>query len=378
MSLGNVGDGTSWSKVRLGEIVENFDFKRVPLKQADRQECLGNYPYYGASGIIDYIDDYIFDGDYLLIGEDGANLLSRSTPIAFHATGKFWVNNHAHVLGFNGKADLGYLVYYINSISLKPYVTGSAQPKLNRNKLDSIEIPLPPLPEQKRIAAILDKADQLRQKRQQAINLADEFLRSVFLEMFGDLSSGNNRVKFGEVALVDAPMVDPREDEYLDMLHIGPDRIEKATGRLLPALTAREENLISKKFLFDNKYVLYSKIRPYLKKCALPHFEGLCSADMYPIRPINQKTTREFIWLLLLSDTFTRYTESLPDRANIPKLNRKELAAFEFTLPDFGRQQYFSKVVAKALELNSTRLGHKQVADDLFNSLSQKAFAGQL
>ena len=176
----------SWPLVTLGEIVENCNSKRIPLKHAERLDRVGDYDYYGASGVIDKIDDYLFDGDYLLIGEDGNNLISRSSPIAFHARGKFWVNNHAHVLKSNGKADLGFLAFYINSINLEPYVTGSAQPKLNKKNLDSIKIPLPPLDEQKRIAAILDKADAIRRKRQQAIDLADDFLRSVFLDMFGD------------------------------------------------------------------------------------------------------------------------------------------------------------------------------------------------
>ena len=114
------------------------------------------------------------------------NLLARSSPIAFLASGKFWVNNHAHILSFNGMADLRYLVRYLESTDLKKYVTGTAQPKLTRSNLDRIPVPLPPLPEQRRIASILDKADNLRQKREDGIRLTEELLRSTFLEMFGD------------------------------------------------------------------------------------------------------------------------------------------------------------------------------------------------
>lgn len=179
-------DTAKWDKVPLGDIVNNVDSKRIPLKKVDRELRNGLYPYYGASGVIDTIDDYLFDGEYLLVGEDGANLLARSTPIAYRASGKFWVNNHAHIMEFNGKSDLRFLEYYLNNISLEPFITGSAQPKLNRKNLDSIEIPLPPLEEQKRIATILDKANALRRKRQQATDLTDQLLRSVFLDMFGD------------------------------------------------------------------------------------------------------------------------------------------------------------------------------------------------
>lgn len=283
----------------------------------------------------------------------------------------------------NSKVDPKFLSFFFKSQKYWQQIlvmaNGAAQPGVNSSKLKELAIPLPPLPEQKRIAAILDKADSLRRKNQQAIQLADKFLRAVFLDMFGDLSSSSgNKVKLGDVVLLDARMVDPREDEYLDMLHFGPDRIKKETGLLLPALTAREENLISKKFLFDNRYVLYSKIRPYLKKCAMAETTALCSADMYPIRPVDELVTKEFLWRLLLSDIFTRYTETLPGRANIPKLNRDELSAFEFSLPDFSEQKKFSILVKKLL--TTSKLINKSSCNSgqIFNALSQKSFSGKL
>ena len=121
----------------------------------------GDIPYYGASGIVVYVKDYIFDGDYLLVSEDGANLLARSTPIAFSITGKTWVNNHAHVLRFKEYATRRYVEMYLNSIDLSFYITGAAQPKLNQKNLNRIEIPLPPLEEQKRIVTLLDRFDAL-------------------------------------------------------------------------------------------------------------------------------------------------------------------------------------------------------------------------
>lgn len=245
---------------------------------------------------------------------------------------------------------------------------------LSVKKIQDIKIRLPSLKEQKRIAAILDKADGIRQKREQAIKLADDFLRATFLEMFPQLDDCGNKVKLGDIVTLDAPMVDPREDKFIDLIHIGPDRIERNTGLLLPALTAREENLISKKFLFDENYVLYSKIRPYLKKCAIPDFGGLCSADMYPVKPISGKTNREFIWQLLLSDFFTKYTETLPDRANIPKLNRKELLSFELSLPPIPLQEKYKAIVQKTNQaklIMRTQHGNSilnQLADELFST----------
>ena len=150
-------DEINWKS--LGEVALNLDSKRKPVTSGLRQS--GNIPYYGASGIVDYVKDFIFDGDFLLVSEDGANLLARSTPIAFSISGKTWVNNHAHVLKFETYEERKFVEYNLNSIDLTSYISGSAQPKLNKQSLNSIKIPCPSLDEQKRIVEILDKFETL-------------------------------------------------------------------------------------------------------------------------------------------------------------------------------------------------------------------------
>jgi len=147
-----------WVWCSLGEISINKDEYRKPIAQSIRQSKGKIYDYYGASGIIDKIDGYTHEGKNLLIGEDGANLVARSTPVAFIADGKYWVNNHAHVLGYLDAATLIFIKNYINAIDLKPYITGGFQPKLNQANLLVISVPLPPLAEQ---LAIVQKVDQL-------------------------------------------------------------------------------------------------------------------------------------------------------------------------------------------------------------------------
>jgi type I restriction enzyme S subunit len=147
---------SEWPARTLSEIAENLDNKRVPITKAARTK--GDYPYYGASGIVDYVSDYIFEGDALLISEDGANLLARSTPIAFPASGKYWVNNHAHILKFKEFTSQRFVELFFESISVADYVSGAAQPKLNQRMLNSIPIPFPAMDEQRRIVATLDQA----------------------------------------------------------------------------------------------------------------------------------------------------------------------------------------------------------------------------
>ena len=148
----NVPEG--WVLTDIGELLTNRDSERVPLSLGVRSKQENKiYDYYGATGVVDKVDDYLFDERLLLIGEDGANLLSRSKDNAFFAEGKYWVNNHAHILDCPEKEVLDYVAFLINSMSLEAYITGSAQPKLNQDNLNKIEIPLPPLEEQRRIIA---------------------------------------------------------------------------------------------------------------------------------------------------------------------------------------------------------------------------------
>ena len=148
-----------YAVVTLKDIAENCDSMRKPVTSGKREA--GEYPYYGASGIVDYVKGYIFDGDYLLVSEDGANLLARSTPIAFSISGKNWVNNHAHVLKFDCYETRRFVEFYLNSIDLALYISGGAQPKLNQKNLNRIEIPLPSQERQKYIVDILDRFDAI-------------------------------------------------------------------------------------------------------------------------------------------------------------------------------------------------------------------------
>ena len=148
---------TTWRWVRFGDVTLNRDAERIPLSKDQRSYLAKNFDYYGASGVIDKVDKYLFDKPLLLVGEDGANLLARSTPIAFIASGKYWVNNHAHVIDAIEFDLLKYLETFINAIPLTPYITGTAQPKMNQEKMNGIVVALPPLAEQKRIVAKIEK-----------------------------------------------------------------------------------------------------------------------------------------------------------------------------------------------------------------------------
>lgn len=193
-----------WKEFHIEDLAEILNQKRVPLSSMVRSKRHGIFPYYGASGIIDYVDDYIFDGEHVLISEDGENLKSRQTPIAFLADGKFWVNNHAHIVKGVKPFYNKLIKYYFQNLDLNPYLTGAVQPKLNKAALTSIPLYIPSdEKEQITIASILtsldDKIDLLNRQNKTLEQLAETLFRQWFVE---EVEEGWEEKKLGELLTI--------------------------------------------------------------------------------------------------------------------------------------------------------------------------------
>ncbi|TXH68883.1 MAG: restriction endonuclease subunit S [Thiothrix sp.] len=172
-----------WQILPLGDVAENLDNRRIPITESDRVK--GKIPYYGASGIIDYVKEFIFDEEVLCISEDGANLVARTLPIAFSVSGKSWINNHAHVLRFKQRSTQALLENYLNSIKLDDFLTGMAQPKLNRAMLDIIPVPLPKnIEEQQKIADCLSSLDDLVTAHTQKLETLKTYKKGLMQQLF--------------------------------------------------------------------------------------------------------------------------------------------------------------------------------------------------
>ena len=177
-----------WEVKTLGDVATFLDSKRIPITESERKK--GIYPYYGASGIIDYVNNYIFDGNYVLLGEDGANIIDRSSRLAFVVHGKCWINNHAHVLLPNENMNLDFLSEYLESLDYTSYNTGTAQPKLNREKCNSIPIVTSSFAEQTAIANVLSSMD----KEIETLNTKLEKYRNLKTAMMQQLLTGKIRL----------------------------------------------------------------------------------------------------------------------------------------------------------------------------------------
>ena len=259
--------------------------------------------------------------------------------------------------------------------------SGSTVKNLNISLVKKVEIPLPPIDEQRRIAAILDQADAIRRKRQQAIALTDELLRSTFLEMFGDPvinPKGWEVLQLGSLIKIASGQVDPQIKPYIDMPHIGGENIQSNTGLISGVKTPRELRLKSGKYLFDEGDILYSKIRPYLNKVATPDFKGVCSADIYPLKVDESKLYKYYFIYVLRSKLFLNYAEKHSTRTNIPKINRLTFLKFELPYPPLKLQEKFSKVCSSTYSMKKNFDFVNLESNNLFNSLLQRAFKGQL
>ena len=184
---------SEWKEYKLEDVTINYNSKRVPLSSKERELRQGKYPYYGAQGVIDFIDKFIFEGQYLLVAEDGANLETRNEDIARLTKNQeqFWVNNHAHILRSNENSDIRYIKYFLNKSDLSGYITGSAQPKLNKANLNSIRMVLPPFEEQKAIARILSTLDEKIEVNNQINKTLENMAQAIFKQWFVDFEFPN-------------------------------------------------------------------------------------------------------------------------------------------------------------------------------------------
>ncbi len=294
---------SEWREYSILDFAEIHNQLRVPLSKMQRAKKQGIYPYYGASGIIDFVDGYLFDGEFILISEDGENLKSRQTPIAFKANGQFWVNNHAHILKGRKPFHNDLMIYYFQNMDLNSYITGAVQPKLNKANLLSISIYLPEDEnEQKAIASVLssldDKIDLLHRQNKTLEALAETLFRQWFVE---EAEEGWETGKLGDIADINPTYQLKKGDtsSYLEMSNV-------STSTFNPEGWYKRE--FSSGMKFKNGDTLIARITPCLengKTCYVTFLDekeiGWGSTEYIVIR--MKKPFHPFISYIMAKDT---------------------------------------------------------------------------
>lgn len=364
-----------WEEKKLGTICDILDSIRKPITKKDRIK--GPYPYYGATGLQDYVADYLFDEELVLIGEDGAKW-GAGENTAYVINGKTWVNNHAHVvrpfaLTLNSK----FLVYYLGFTDLKSYITGATVEKLNQEKLKSIKIPLPPLEEQERIVKILDEAfeniDKAKQHAQQNLNNAKELFESYLDKVLTENSESWNKYKIKDVCKY------VKEQGHYNLPYVGMEHIESATAKFIGTLD--NVKVKSTTFHFNKGIILYGRLRPYLRKVILTQFEGHCSTELFPIK-VNELVLNKYLMYWFLSQRITDKINATWTGARMPRANMNQVLEFNIYIPSIQDQQ---KIVAQLDELQAETKKLEAIyeqkikdLDELKQSILQKAFNGEL
>jgi type I restriction enzyme, S subunit len=284
-----------------------------------------------------------------------------------------------------------FLKYWMSSPNFQDQLTNLSQGVAIKNVasvkvLKEIQIRIPSVNEQKRIVSIVDEAfesidiaiENTKKNLTNARELFESYLNAIFIHKDDDWEEKT----LEDICSITSKLVDPRQPEFIDLPHIGAGNMVYLTGELIDIKTAREEELISGKFLFDEKMVLYSKIRPYLMKACRPEFKGLCSADVYPLIPNNEQLDRDFLFHILMSRNFTNYAIAGSDRAGMPKVNRDHLFRYSVWIPNISEQIRLAKEIdAIAVETQRLETIYQEklaALTELKQSILQKAFTGEL
>ena len=342
-----------WKTVKLGEVC-NFQNGRA-FKKSEWSET--GLPIIRIQNLKNETTEHNFyDGEYdeRIFIENGDLLLSWSGTVKpfIWCHGDALLNQHVFKVTVSKELNQGYALYLFQNIlnEISKQKVGIGLQHITKKTFENFPVTLPPLEEQQRIVAKLDAAfaeidraiEIATEKQQQSEQLVDTALDEI-------ANLEGESVSLAQVCSIEAALVSPTENPYRHQKHIGAGNIISFSNQLVDVMTAEEEKLSSGKYPFNKSSVLYSKIRPYLRKVHLPEFEGICSADMYPLVPNTEKLTREFLFYLLLSNHFTNYAISGSARAGMPKVNRNHLFAYEFALPSITIQNAFAEKMAKIL-----------------------------
>ena len=372
---------SEWKEYSILDFAEIHNQSRVPLSKMQRAKKQGIYPYYGASGIIDFVDGYLFDGEFVLISEDGENLKARQTPIAFKANGQFWVNNHAHILKGRMPFHNDLMIYYFQNMDLNPYITGAVQPKLNKANLRSIPIYLPEDEnEQKAIASVLssldDKIDLLHRQNKTLEAMAETLFRQWFVE---EADEEWETARVGDFVRTNVASINKgnaiKTIRYLDTGSLTEGKINGYQTFDIADAPSRARRIVK------HNDVLISTVRPNQKHYGIlknPAEDVIVSTGFCVIT--CDKIDPHFIYILLTTDEMTEYLHSIAEgsTSTYPSLKPSDIEGLEFQLPPQEKLDAFSEYAYNTWR--NIKYNHTQIItlEKLRDTLLPKLMGGEV
>ena len=375
-----------WLETTIENSCEILDKLRKPISQKNRTN--GEYPYYGATGIVDYINNYIFDERLVLVGEDGAKW-ERGDKTGFIAEGKYWVNNHAHVLRVNEDILIDkWLVNFLCFSDLSDYITGTTVPKLNQAKLKSIEFPLPPLEEQKRIVA---KIDTLFPKIDKAISLIEESLKqaknllpSVLKEVFEKGKADGWEEKKLEEVLEKTKNVNPKTSSFDEFTYIDISAVDKSLQEIVLPKTVKSIDAPSRaKKSIELGDILFATTRPNLKNIAIVSelYDFPIASTGFCVVRNNSEAHNRYLFYYLISDLLQEQIKPFIRGAQYPAVSDKDLKSVLIPVPNLKEQiqvsALFDKISDESKQTQSKLEEQLAYLKQLKSSILSKAFKGE-
>jgi len=353
---------------KLGEMINIYDSKRIPLSSKQRLEKQGDYPYYGATGQIDSVDDFIFDGEYILLAEDGSVKTVDNKPIVFKAKGKFWANNHVHVFDVKEGYDLDYVYYYLKTINIDKYITGSVQLKINQQNLNSIPIKIPNLKKQKEVASILSSLDDKIELNNKINQNLEELAQTLYHQWFisfefpdkdGKLykSNGGKMVE-SELGTIPKGWEVASLSEILDVKTGKKDANIRTENGKYKFFTCSKEGFYTDNYSFDTKAILIAGNGAFYVDWYRGKFEAY--QRNYVLEPNNDDLF--FFLYMFLKEKIKYFT--LSSKGSIVKFITKDmLDNLKFPLPSHTKMNEFSSKINPIFDMIEN---NKKENDNLF------------
>lgn len=324
-----------WVETNLLDVVEVLDRFRKPINATERESRQGSVPYYGANGQTGWIDDFLFDEELVLLGEDAIDFADPSARKAYLIDGPSWVNNHAHVLRAKiDKVESYFLAESLNKVDFSQYVSFGTRSKLTQASMNGITIPLPPLPEQKRIVDLISSVDSYIEALQQQLESAKRSRNAVLHELLSSGSDDWETTTIGDisdfVSVRKSPEQLSEDSIYVGLEHLEPnntsidnfDSVSKVTSSLTP---------------FDVGDVLFGRLRPYLHKVAIAEMFGFCSPEILVLRA-NSKVLPQMLLLFCDADSTINICVERSAGTRMPRTSTEDLASIEIKLPPIVEQ----------------------------------------
>lgn len=374
-----------FNTLRFDDVTVNHDKKRVPLSSMERSKRKGVYRYYGAQGVIDYIDDYIFDGTFLLIAEDGENLKSNKQNIAQIVDGKFWVNNHAHIVQTNENCNIRYLCYLMNEMDLSGYITGSAQPKLSQANLNAVELNIPDRNVQDKVVSVLGVVDKKILTNERINDNLTEQARSIFQSWFidyepfgGSVPSDWQPSTLGQIANMKTDSWSPAKNPDVMVEHYSIPSYDEQRYPVFEIASGIKSN----KYLLTSDSIMISKLNPDTKRiwrpmCLSGH--PVCSTE-FIVYEAKKKGQRDYIYSLIDSVPFFNHlcSHTTGSTNSRQRATPKSTLDFALCLPSDSIIEDFCQIVTPMYDLIASNVVENQSLAKTRDSLLPRLMSGEL